>query len=121
MNNKTTAVFGSSEKPSRYSNKAILKLRHYGHNVHALGLREGIVEGVKIVTGQPDLQDIHTVTLYLGPQNQPDYYDYIRSLKPKRVIFNPGTENAEFSNILREDGVEVVKYCTLIMLDQGMY
>lgn len=119
--NKITAVFGSSEKPTRFSNKAILKLRQYGHTVHALGLREGIVGDVNIQSGEPELNDIDTVTLYLGPQNQPDYYNYIKSLKPRRVIFNPGTENAAFSKLLQNDGVEVVKYCTLVMLEQGTY
>jgi predicted CoA-binding protein len=118
---KTTAVFGSSVKPMRFSFKAINKLRQNGHPVHALGLREGRVADVDIKTGKPELNDVHTVTMYLGPQNQPEYYDYIKSLKPKRVIFNPGTENSEFANMLKDDGIEVVEYCTLIMLDMDMF
>jgi len=118
---KTTAVFGSSVKPSRFSFKAINKLRENGHPVYALGLREGKVADVDIQTGMPELKDVHTVTMYLGPQNQAGYYDYIQSLNPKRVIFNPGTENPEFANILKNNGVEVVEYCTLVMLDMDMF
>jgi len=120
-NQKTTAVFGSSVKPMRFSNKAINKLRQKGHPVYALGLREGKVADVEIQTGKPELTDVHTVTIYLGSQNQPEYYDYIKSLQPKRVIFNPGTENPEFSKILKDNGVEVVEYCTLVMLDMDMF
>ncbi|RLD67098.1 MAG: CoA-binding protein [Bacteroidetes bacterium] len=119
--NKVTAVFGSSTKQMRYSNKAINKLRQYGHSVVALGLREGVIADVEIQTGQPELEGIHTISMYLGLQNQPEYYDYIRALKPKRVIFNPGTENSEFANLLRNDQIEVVEYCTLVMLDSAMY
>ena len=118
---KITAVFGSSVKPMRFSNKAINKLRQNNYPVYALGLREGKVGDVDIQTGKPELNNVHTVTMYLGMQNQPEYYDYIKSLKPKRVIFNPGTENSEFYKILKEEGVEVVEYCTLVMLDMGMY
>ncbi len=120
-NKKTTAVFGSSVKPSRFSYKAIHKLRENGHPVYALGLREGRVADVVIQKGMPELKDVHTVTMYLGPQNQTEYYEYIQSLKPKRVIFNPGTENAEFAKALKDNGVEVVEYCTLVMLDMDMF
>ena len=118
---KTTVVMGSSVKPVRYSFKAINKLRQYGHPVHALGLREGVVADVNIQTGKPKLENVHTVTMYLGPQNQTEYYDYIQSLKPKRVIFNPGTENPEFADKLRNNGIEVVEFCTLIMLDSDQF
>jgi predicted CoA-binding protein len=118
---KITAVFGSSVKPNRYSNRAINKLRQYGYPVHALGLREGKVADVEIKTGMPKLDDVHTVTMYLGPQNQVEYFDYIRSMKPRRVIFNPGTENPKFAKILKNEGVEVVEYCTLVLLDSDMF
>ncbi len=118
---KVTAVFGSSTKQMRYSNIAINKLRQYGHSVIALGLREGTVADVEIQTGQPKIEGIHTVSMYLGPQNQTEYYDYIRAFKPKRVIFNPGTENSKFAKMLQGDQIEVVEYCTLVMLDSAMY
>ncbi|MCK5856388.1 MAG: CoA-binding protein [Bacteroidales bacterium] len=120
-NLKITAVFGSSVKPMRFSNKAIRKLRQNGYPVYALGLREGIVADVDIQTGTPNLDKVHTVTMYLGPQNQAEYYNYIKSLKPSRVIFNPGTENFEFSKMLQKEGVEVIENCTLVMLDMGIF
>ena len=118
---KLTAVLGSSVKPERFSNKAINKLREYGHPVHALGLKEGVVADVQIQTGMPKLEGIHTVSMYLGPQNQESYLDYIVGLKPQRVVFNPGTENPKFRRKLKEEGIEVVEYCTLVMLDNEMY
>ena len=118
---KKTLVVGGSVKPERYSNKAIRKLLRFGHPVVTIGLREGEVEGVKIQTGFPQLSDIHTVTLYVGPQNQPQYYDYLIGLKPKRIIFNPGTENSDFENLAHENGIETIIHCTLIMLDQGLF
>jgi predicted CoA-binding protein len=118
---KRTAVFGASIKPDRYSNRAINMLREYGHPVEAIGLRAGRVADVDIQTGQPDLQDVHTVTMYLGPQNQPPHYDYILGMNPRRVIFNPGTENPEFAEKLRAQGIDVVESCTLIMLGSGAF
>jgi len=118
---KKTLVVGGSLKPHRFSNKAIHLLRNYGHPVVSVGLREGIVAGVKIEKGKPDFKDIHTITLYLGPQNQPGFYDYLIGLKPKRIIFNPGTENYEFERKAKDNGIEVVNYCTLIMLNDGSF
>jgi predicted CoA-binding protein len=114
-------VVGGSIKPERYSNKAIRKLLKYGFPVTTLGLREGEVEGVKILTGKPELADIHTVTLYVGPQNQPKYYDYLLNLKPKRIIFNPGTENPELEEMAGEQGIETINDCTLMMLNEGRF
>lgn len=118
---KTTLVIGASEKPQRFSNMAIRKLVHYGHPVRAIGLREGTVSGVSFQTGFPDLEGIHTVTMYVGPARQPQYYSYILGLKPKRVIFNPGTENSEFMRMAEEQGIEVIPDCTLVMLDSGYF
>lgn len=119
--NKKTLVIGASEKPERYSNKAIRKLRKYGHDVEAIGLRDGKVADVQFRTGFPDLEGVHTITLYIGPARQPDYYSYILKLKPKRIIFNPGTENVEFMKLAEEEGIEVVANCTLVMLDSGAF
>ncbi len=118
---KRTLVIGASEKPSRYSNKAIKLLGKYGHDVKAIGIRPGKVEDVEIETGFPDYDDIHTVTLYIGPARQPQYYDYILKLKPERIIFNPGTENVEFEKMAKERGIEVVENCTLVMLSSGLF
>ncbi len=114
-------VIGASLKPERFSNMAIKLLKKYGHDVYALGLREGKVEGVEIFTDKRQLSDIHTVTLYLNPQRQQEYYDYVLSLKPKRVIFNPGTENPEFKQLLENQNIETVENCTLVMLRSGLF
>lgn len=118
---KKTVVFGASTKPQRYSYRAINMLREYGHPVVAIGLREGKVADVDIQTGQPSVDYVDTVTLYLSPQNQPPYYQYIQDIKPKRVIFNPGTENEELKSLLQEQGIEVVENCTLVMLGSGLF
>ena len=121
MENKKTLVIGASEKTDRYANKALRKLLAYGHNVVAIGNRSGEVEGVKIVTDHEPFKDIDTVTLYLRPSNQKQYYDYILGLKPKRVIFNPGTENPELENMLAEKGIEPLEACTLVLLSAGQF
>ena len=95
MSNKKTVVIGASENEDRYANRAVRKLKAYGHDVVALGLREGQIEGVKIHKDKPVLENVDTVTMYVGEKNQPPLYDYILSLQPKRIIFNPGAENPE--------------------------
>ena len=119
--NKKTLVIGGSIKPERFSNKAIRKLLKYGFPVVSIGLRKGEVEGVSIDTGRPEYQDIHTITLYIGPAKQPAYYDYLIGFKPKRIIFNPGTENAEFRELAEKNGIETIEFCTLIMLGDGSF
>lgn len=118
---KSTLVIGGSIKPERYSNKAIKKLIEYGHKVYSIGLRPGSVEGVIIQQGKPDFKDIDTVTMYIGSAHQSGYFDYIVNLNPKRVIFNPGTENKEFAELLKANDIEVVEHCTLVMLDYGLF
>ncbi len=116
-----TLVLGASQKPERYSYLAIRNLRKHGIEVVAIGARSGTVEDVEIHTELQDIPDIHTVTLYLGPQNQIPYYDYILKLKPKRIIFNPGTENPELEKLARSNGIGVIEGCTLVMLSNGTY
>ena len=118
---KKTLVMGGSVKPERFANKAIIKLREYGHPVVSVGLKEGKVSDVDIQTGTPDFKDIHTITLYLGPRNQPQYYSYILSLKPKRIIFNPGTENTELFELAVKNNILPVEFCTLILLDTNTF
>ena len=118
---KKTLVLGASQNPARYSWLAVQMLQQYGHEIIAIGRRQGEALGVPIQTGEPKLEDIDTVTLYLGPQNQPPVYDYVLSLKPKRVIFNPGTENPEFEEKLTSEGIEFEEACTLVMLRSGTY
>ena len=122
MENKKTLVIGASTNPVRYSNKAIHALRRYGIDVVALAKRSGKVGDVDLVTEFPSKQEnIHTVTMYLGPQNQPEYYESILSIEPERVIFNPGAENNEFAKKLLDKGIEVLEDCTLVMLGAGRY
>ncbi len=114
-------VIGASLKTYRYSNMAIRRLLQYGHDVKAIGLREGDVEGVRIDKGFPEFEEIDTVLLYINPSRQPQYFDYIKNLKPRRIIFNPGTENREFEDFARENGIEPIEACSLVMLSTGMY
>lgn len=116
-----TLVIGASLKSDRFSNKAIRLLRNYNHEVEAVGLMEGLVADVNIKTGKPKFDSIHTVTMYLSASNQNEYMDYIIELNPKRVIFNPGTENFTFYNKLKENNIEYVEHCTLVMLNTGCY
>jgi len=118
---KKTLVIGGSINPERYSNKAIKKLIRFNHEVVSIGIKPGMVEGIKIDTAYPQYEGIHTVTMYIGPKNQAQYYDYILGLKPHRIIFNPGTENSELENLARKNGIDTIEHCTLIMLGQGSF
>lgn len=116
-----TLVAGASHKPQRYSHLAVNLLRDYGHEVVALGRRARSDGPWPILSGQPALSNIHTITLYLNAQNQRGFYDYFESLRPQRVIFNPGAENPEWEERLRQQNVEVLRACTLVMLRTGQY
>lgn len=118
---KKTLVIGASLKPQRYSNIAVNRLVKYGHEVKAFGLREGEVAGVKIDTVLLNYKDVDTVTLYLNPKRQEQYYDYIIGLKPNRVIFNPGTENPEFYKLLLDTNIDYEVACTLVLLGTNQY
>jgi len=118
---KKTLVMGASTKPERYSNKAVRMLSTYEHPVVAVGAREGHIDDVIIEKGFPRFDDIHTVTMYLGPKNQINIYDYILNINPKRIIFNPGTENVEFMQMAIEKGIEVKEACTLVLLSTKQY
>jgi len=119
--NKTTLVIGASLKESRYSNICIKTLVSGHFPVTAIGLREGLIDTTPVQAGFPELHDIHTVTLYLGPDNQKSWYDYILKLNPQRVVFNPGTENEEFQNLLTDAGIEVTEDCTIMMVQGGRF
>ncbi len=118
---KKTLVIGASTNPERYSNMAINRLLKYNHTVVALGLKKGVVAGVEITPEKAPFKNINTVTLYLNPKRQEEYYDYIVSLKPERVVFNPGTENPEFYKILKENNIESEVACTLVLLGTNQY
>lgn len=116
-----TLVFGASLKPYRYAHRAVKILKINGYEVVPLGRDEGEIDGIKILTGHPEIKDIHTVTMYLNPIHQPEHYEYILSLKPERIIFNPGAENPEFSKIAEAKGIIVEDACTLVLLSVGQY
>lgn len=118
---KKTLVFGASLKPERYANIALQKLVNYGHDVVAFGAKKGEVSGVSIDTELMPYKNIHTVTLYLGSENQTSYYEYLIKLNPKRIIFNPGTENPEFYNLLNQNNIEFEEACTLVLLSTNQY
>lgn len=119
--NKKTLVLGASSKPGRFSMLAIKSLVKHNVEVVAVGARPDEVEGVPIVNYPIFPTDIHTVTLYLNSYRQKQYLDYIIQLKPKRIIFNPGTENPDLLKMAREAGIEVLFDCTLVMLNSGKY
>lgn len=116
-----TLVLGATTNPNRFAYQAIHRLASKGHKVSAVGIRKGEVAGVVLQQGTPDLEDVHTITLYLNPQRQEAYYDYILGLKPKRIIFNPGTENMNLMSLAEEAGIETRVACTLVMLSMGDY
>lgn len=116
-----TLVLGASLNPSRYSNLAIHRLIESKIETEAFGVREGTVSRVQIKTNLNDFQNIDTITLYLNPKRQEQYYNDIVQLKPQRVIFNPGTENPEFYKILEAAGIGVEVACTLVLLATNQY
>jgi uncharacterized protein len=119
---KKTLLIGASTSPERYANRAAQQLKAHGHDIVMLGRSEGEVAGERIQQGKPALaHDIDTVTLYIAPQHQPEWYDYIQALQPKRVVFNPGTENPPFAQHLETRGIEALEACTLVMLSLGNY
>jgi len=118
---KKTVVLGASANPERYSYLAVQNLTKQNHSVIAIGNKAGLINGVAIITDHPAEKDVDTVTLYLNPTAQKEYYDYIFSLHPKRIIFNPGTENDELENLAKAKGIQAIEACTLVMLRTGQY
>ena len=118
---KKTLVLGASANPSRYSYLAVNKLRDYKHPVVAVGRKSAMVSDIPVQSETKPIPDLDTVTLYLNPENQKNYYNYILDQHPKRVIFNPGAENPEFKKMLGEKGIQSVEACTLVLLATGQY
>jgi hypothetical protein len=118
---KKTIVLGATPNPDRYAYRATSRLKAHGHEVIPMGIRKGEIEGIKIENATPQYAGVDTITLYLNPELQKPYYDYIFSLKPKRIIFNPGTENFELIRLAKEKGIETELGCTLVMLSIGNY
>lgn len=120
---KKTVIIGATPNPARYAFLAADNLRRKGHEFVPVGVRKADVLGTPIqpIFDKPQIPGVDTITLYIGPQRQPEWYDYLLGLKPKRIIFNPGTENAEFEKMAEAKGIEVVEGCTLVMLRTGQY
>ena len=121
MQKNKTLVLGASESPARYSNLAVNKLIAHGHGVIAVGKTAGAIGDINIETAPMHHDDVDTVTVYLNPQHQKPYYNYILSLKPRRIIFNPGAENEELAGLAVEQGINALEACTLVLLSTGQY
>ena len=118
---KTTALIGANDNPEKYAYKAAVSLLRHGHKVILIGNKVGNIIGEEIITDKPSLDNLDTVTLYINAQNQKEWYNTILNWSPKRIIFNPGTENPEFESIVKAHGIEVIQGCTLVMLSIGNY
>ena len=114
-------VLGASPNPVRFSHKAVKSLLRHDQEVVALGFKEGLIAEEEIQVGMPPIEEVDTVSIYIGSSRQSEYYDYIISLKPKRVIFNPGTVNPEFMGRLKREGIEPIAECMLVLLNEGDY
>jgi predicted CoA-binding protein len=121
LKNKPTVVIGASPNSDRYSYKATISLQQHQQTVFPIGIRSGQINGLDIITDKPAIENIDTVTLYVGPDNQSPWIDYIFSLNPKRIIFNPGTENPEFEALAESKGIEALEACTLVLLSINQY
>lgn len=121
MKNKKTLVLGASTKPYRYSFLAVNALASKGHEVIAVGRRDGSIGDIAIQTKIGEVGEIDTVTLYLNAENQKPYYEQILALRPKRIIFNPGAENQELAELAEKHQIEPTEACTLVLLSTGMY
>ena len=118
---KKTVVLGASDSPMRYSFLAVRRLKSFDHPVVAIGKKKGTIDDTPIITEHPEMGDVDTITLYLNPTHQKQYYDYILSLHPNRIIFNPGAENAELASLAKQNGIQPINACTLVMLGTGQY
>lgn len=118
---KRTVVLGASPKEERYSNMCVKLLQKHNHPTIAIGMQEDKIGEVNIIKGTPLIKDVHTIAIYLAPQNQLDYYNYIIDLKPERIIFTPGAENSTLKTKARAYGIEAIDACPLVMLNTGIY
>jgi predicted CoA-binding protein len=114
-------VLGASPNSERYSNKAVKQLIIRKYEVVAIGKRAGTISNIPIITGQPVLRNVHTVLMYLAPYHQGEIFDYVISLRPKRIVFNPGTESPEFEELLDSYNIEIVHDCSLVMMAMGRF
>ena len=118
---RITVVLGASPNPTRASYMAVERLVENGYPVRAVGIRKGWINGVDIELDRPPINEVHTLTLYIGEKNMADWRVYALGLNPDRIIFNPGTENPHFEAEARMAGIEVDYACTLVMLSSNSY
>lgn len=120
---KKTVIVGATTNPARYAYLAASMLTEYGHPIVPIGIKSGEVFNVQIqdIRKKPDIKDVDTITLYIGPDHQPEWYEYLLGLKPKRIIFNPGTENVEFEKMAESEGIEATEACTLVLLRTNQF
>ncbi len=118
---KKTLVFGGSLNPERYSHKAIKRLAREGHPVVSIGGRAGWVDHIVVLRGHPELKEVDTITMYMGEKRQEEHEEYLLSLSPNRIIFNPGAENRRLFAKAKKEGIEVYEACTLVMLSTGEF
>ncbi len=121
LKNKRTLVLGASPNPERYAFLAVQSLHNHGYEVVPVGIREGSIASIPIDTHSKVHQDIHTLSLYLNPEHQKEWYSYILSTQPRRIIFNPGTENMELETLAQNHGIQSLHACTLVLLNTGQY
>lgn len=118
---KKTVILGATPNPTRYAYRAAHSLVAKGHPIVNVGIKEGEVAGEPILNGRPEVEEVDTVTLYVGPRHQPQYYDWLIETQPRRIIFNPGTENSELEQLAEDHGIETERACTLVLLGTGGY
>ena len=120
---KKTAILGASNNPYRYAFRAAEMLREYGHAIVPLGIKRGEIGGEEIldIRKRPKIEDVDTITMYIRAARQREWHEYIVSLNPKRIIFNPGAENPELEQLAQQNGIDTLNACTLVMLSVGQY
>jgi len=118
---KRTVIIGASTNSTRYAFQAVLDLNKKGFEVFPIGIKPGEIEGIEIITSQPIIKQVHTVSIYLNSTKQKQLYNYILGMKPKRIIFNPGSENAELAQLAYEQKIQVEHACTLVLLRTNLY
>jgi predicted CoA-binding protein len=118
---KKTLVLGATTDENRYASLCVERLLDHGHEVVPVGIKKGETHGIKIINDLPAIEGVDTVTMYVGARNQPQYYDFLLGLAPRRIIFNPGAENDELARLASEKGIQVMEACTLVLLSVGKY
>ena len=114
-------VLGASPNKQRFSHTCVESLIRCGYEVIPVGIKPGEINGKEIISGKPNVKDLHTITIYLNHRNQEEYYDYIINQNPRRIIFNPGAENPHLKELAQNNNIKVVEDCTLVMLNSGIF